>query len=136
MAKLIDAAEQRQRDGLAKAVAHVHRMYQQGLASFDDLEKARMFQLTHHIRNLDTESYKLARESGDWARFEQLQGDSRSGTPAEQEAVIRRAAAHHLADVHLNTQYATAADQEKYAKIFHNEVANLSTRVGSATTQM
>jgi hypothetical protein len=51
MPKLIDAAQQKQRDGLAKAVAHVHRMYQQGLASSDDLERARMFQLTHAQRS-------------------------------------------------------------------------------------
>src|SRR5258708_10465352 len=122
MAKLIDAAEQNQRDGIAKAVAHVHRMYKQGLESFENLEKARMFALNHHFKTMDVETYKIARANGDFDKYEQLMNDPRSGTQAEQEAVMRRAAAHYIADTHLNTQYATAADQEKYAKIFHDQV--------------
>jgi hypothetical protein len=123
MAKLIDAAEQNQRDGIAKAVAHVVRMHRQGLASSEDVERARMFALNHHFKTMDVETYKIARESGDFDKYEQLMNDPRSGTQAEQEAVMRRAAAHYIADTHLNTQYATAEDQEKYAKIFHEKVS-------------
>jgi hypothetical protein len=122
-AKLIDAAEQRQRDGLTKALAHVTRMYNQGLETFENLEKARMFALDHYFQTMDVETYKTARANGDFDKYEQLMNDPRSGTRAEQEAVMRRAAAHYLADTHLNTQYATAADQEKYAKKYRDEVA-------------
>jgi hypothetical protein len=123
MARLIDAAEQRQRDGIAKALTHVHRMYTQGLESFENLEKARMFALTHHFKTMDVETYKTARENGDWDKFEQLQNDPRSGTQAEQEAVMRRAAAHYLTDVHLSTQYQDVQDLEKQAKVYHKEIS-------------
>ena len=113
MAKLINGAGQRQRDGVAKALAHVARMYQQGLASHDELERARMYALRDAFTNMDVETYKTARENGDWDKYEQLMNDPRSGTQAEQEAVMRKAAAHFLAETALTYQPTDQADHDR-----------------------
>ena len=113
MAKLINGAGQRQRDGVAKALAHVARMYQQGPASHDELERAEDVRAARCVHEQGRGGLKTARENGDWDKYEQLMNDPRSGTQAEQEAVMRKAAAHFLAETALTYQPTDQADHDR-----------------------
>jgi hypothetical protein len=123
MVKVRPAEIETQLEGIRKAVAHSERLYHQGIFTLAELEGARTWALRQRLGPLmTTEEHVAARESGDFERYESLMNDSRTPSAAAGEQAMRKAAAHYLADTHLNTQYASAEDQEKYAKKFHEEV--------------
>ena len=123
MAKVRPLEIEKQLDGLRKAVAHSERLYRQGIFSLEELEGARTYALRERMGPLmSTEEYIAARQNGDFEKYEALMNDGRTPSASAGEQAMRKAAAHFVADTHLNTQYATAADQEKYAKIFHDQV--------------
>jgi hypothetical protein len=124
MARVIPKEIERQLDGLRAATAHAERLYRQGIISSDELEHARTYAVEQRFGPLmDTETYIAARQNGDFERYEALMNDSRSGTAAQREMAMRKVAAHKIAESHLQTNYQTAEDQEKFAKIFHKEMA-------------
>ena len=113
-----------QLEGIRKAVAHSERLYHQGIFTLAELEGARTWALRQRFGPLMTTEEHVAsgRVRAISNATESLMNNSRTPSAAAGEQAMRKAAAHYLADTHLNTQYASAEDQEKYAKKFHEEV--------------
>jgi hypothetical protein len=71
MPKMMDAETERQLIGIRKATAHARRMYEQGIISHDELNRVQTYALEQRmLKFLDVETYKAARENGDWDQFE------------------------------------------------------------------
>jgi hypothetical protein len=114
MAKLIPADVQRQLDGIASMVRHADRLYQMGIISADERQHAHTYALEQRFGPLmDVETYKIARESGDFDKFEQLMNDPRSGTSAQRELAARKVAAHKIAEDALSINFQSEADQKR-----------------------
>jgi hypothetical protein len=70
MPKMMDAETERQLIGIRKATAHARRMYEQGIISHDELNRVQTYALEQRmLKFLDVETYKAARENGDWDQF-------------------------------------------------------------------
>jgi len=71
MPKMMDAETERQLIGIRKATAHARRIYEQGIISHDELNRVQTYALEQRmLKFLDVETYKAARENGDWDQFE------------------------------------------------------------------
>jgi hypothetical protein len=114
MAKLIPADVQRQLTGITSMVAHAERLFQMGVISHAELEHARTYALEQRFGPLmDTETYAAARQAGDFAKYEAIMNDSRSGTAAQREMAARKIAAHKVAEDALSINFQNEADQKR-----------------------
>jgi hypothetical protein len=112
MVKVMPREIEQQLTGLSRAVVHAEKLFQRGVITHDELEHVRTFALEQRFGPLmDTKTYVKARENGDFEAYEALLSDPRSGTAAQREMAMRKAAASYVAEQALEYQPKSQEEQ-------------------------
>jgi hypothetical protein len=123
MAHVMPERVERQLQGIRNMVIHAEHLARQGIISHAELEHARTYALEQRFGPLmDVETYKAARESGDFEKYEALMNDERSGTPEQRELAARKIAAHKITDTALENL--TGADPAEL-RVYRTEMEKM-----------